>query len=98
MLKPKAGGAAFVLGAMGEQLHKILDVTIYYPQGIPTFWDYISGKVHDIKVRVRVLPIDHQLIGDYEDPHYRARFQQWVNQLWQEKNQQLLDLQQGESR
>ncbi len=74
LLKPKAGGISFVLNAMGEHLHKLLDVTIYYPKGTPTFWDYISGKVHDIKVRVRVLPIDHQLIGDYEDPEFRERF------------------------
>jgi hypothetical protein len=97
LLKPKAGGISFVLNAMGQRLDKLLDVTIYYPQGSPSFWDYISGKVHDIKVRVRVLPIEPELIGDYEDPLYRIRFQQWVNQLWLEKDQQLLALQQGES-
>ena len=75
-------------------LHKLLDVTIYYPKGTPTFWDYISGKVHDIKVRVRVLPIDHQLIGDYEDPQVRERFQLWVNQLWLDKDRQIALLQQ----
>ena len=95
LLKPKAGGVAFVLGAMGEQLHKILDVTIYYPQGIPTFWDYISGKVRDIKVNVNVLPITADLLGDYNDAAYRERFQQWINQLWQQKDQQLTVLKQG---
>ncbi len=98
LLKPKAGGISFVLNAMGEHLHKLLDVTIYYPKGSPSFWDYISGKVHDIKVRVRVLPIERQMIGDYEDPAFRAQFQQWVNQLWLEKDQQLIELKQGESR
>ena len=95
LLKPKAGGVAFVLGAMGEQLHKILDVTICYPQGIPTFWDYISGKVRDIKVNVNVLPITADLLGDYNDAAYRERFQQWINQLWQQKDQQLTVLKQG---
>ena len=28
LLRPKAGGIAFVLGAMGDQIHRILDVTI----------------------------------------------------------------------
>lgn len=97
LLKPKAGGVAFVLGAMGQQLHKILDVTIYYPKGIPTFWDYISGKVRDIKVQIKVLPIEQELLGDYSDPQYRERFQQWVNQLWQQKDQQLAALDQGKS-
>ncbi|NRQ43526.1 acyltransferase [Rheinheimera sp. YQF-2] len=95
LLKPKAGGAAFVLGAMGEQLHKILDVTIHYPQGIPSFWDYISGKVRDITVQINVLPITPELVGDYNDVHYRERFQQWINQLWQQKDQQLTALKNG---
>lgn len=89
LLKPKAGGVAFVLGAMGQQLHKILDVTIHYPERIPTFWDYISGAVHAIRVHVRVLPITEQLLGDYQDPAFRASFQHWVNELWQYKDQQL---------
>ena len=92
LLKPKAGGTAFVLGAMGEQLHKLLDVTIHYPSGIPTFWDYISGKVHAITVNIKVLPIAKELIGDYHDQAYRERFQQWLNQLWLEKDQQLARL------
>lgn len=89
LLKPKAGGTAFVLGTMGEQLHKLLDVTIHYPQGIPSFWDYISGKVHAITVNIKVLPISKDLIGDYNDQAYRERFQQWLNQLWLEKDQLL---------
>lgn len=93
LLKPKAGGTAFVLGTMGEQLHKLLDVTIHYPQGIPSFWDYISGKVHAITVNIKVLPISKELIGDYDDQAYRERFQQWLNQLWVEKDQQLATLQ-----
>src|SRR3989344_377846 len=40
LLKPKAGGIAFVLDAMGEQLHSLVNVTIHYPQGNPGgfFW------------------------------------------------------------
>ncbi len=92
LLKPKAGGISFVLNAMGEHLHKLLDVTIHYPKGSPSFWDYISGKVHDITVRVRVLPIEKHWIGDYDDAEYRARFQQWVNQLWAAKDAELQQL------
>lgn len=95
LLKPKAGGTAFVLGTMGEQLHKLLDVTIHYPHGIPSFWDYISGKVHAITVNIKVLPISKELIGDYNDQAYRERFQQWLNQLWVEKDQQLALLEQN---
>jgi 1-acyl-sn-glycerol-3-phosphate acyltransferase len=96
LLKPKAGGMAFVLGAMGDQLHKILDITIHYPKGIPSFWDYISGKVRDITVQIRIIPITPELLGDYNDSQYRERFQLWINQLWQHKDQQLTALKQGE--
>ncbi|KKO48309.1 acyltransferase [Arsukibacterium sp. MJ3] len=92
LLKPKAGGVAFVLAAMGSQLHKMLDVTIHYPQGIPTYWDYISGKVRAITVNIKVLPITSDVMGDYNDPEHRERFQQWVNQLWRQKDQELAAL------
>lgn len=95
LLKPKAGGAAFVLGAMGQQLHKILDITIHYPKGIPSFWDYISGKVRDITVQIKIMPITPELLGDYNDAQYRERFQHWINQLWLQKDNQLKALQQG---
>src|SRR3990167_11325433 len=40
LLKPKAGGVAFVLAAMGEQLAADLAVTVASPQQkIPGFWD-----------------------------------------------------------
>lgn len=93
LLKPKAGGMAFVLGAMGEQLHKLLDVTIYYPQGIPTFWDFVCGRVKTIQVDVRIRSIEEILKSDYyamdyfENPAQRAKFQQWLNGIWAEKDQ-----------
>ena len=45
LLKPKSGGISFVLDAMGEHLTKIVDVTIYYPDGIPNFGDFVCGQV-----------------------------------------------------
>ena len=88
LLMPKAGGMAFTLAAMGGQLHRLLDVTIHYPQGIPTYWDYACGRVKRIQVHINQLPIPAELIGDYtEDAEFRAGFQQWVNQLWQNKDE-----------
>src|SRR5690606_26014874 len=95
LLKPKAGGVAFVLGAMGQQLHKILDVTIFYPKGIPTFWDFISGKVPQVTVHVVVKPIHKELLGDYSNAQYREQFQFWINELWLQKDQQISELKKG---
>jgi 1-acyl-sn-glycerol-3-phosphate acyltransferase len=87
LLRPKAGGLAFVLDAMGDALHAILDVTLVYPQGRPTMMDLIAGRVRDIRVHVRELPIDAALVGSYdEDTAFRGRVKLWVNTLWSEKD------------
>ncbi|MFT4994257.1 MAG: 1-acyl-sn-glycerol-3-phosphate acyltransferase [Paraglaciecola sp.] len=92
LLKPKAGGMAFVLSTMGSQLHKLVNVTICYPQGIPTYWDFVSGKVESIQVTVNVLCIDDILKSDafamdyFDNPAQRVKFQRWLNQLWSEKD------------
>lgn len=94
LLKPKAGGIAFVLDAMGEQLQGIVNVTLYYPQGKPTLWDLLSGQIKRIVMRIEVMPIPQQFIGQSYDQNmeYRAEFQEWVNQLWLEKDLQLAQL------
>lgn len=93
LLQPRAGGVAFTLAAMGDQLHKLVDVTICYPHGIPTFWDYMCGRLKEVRVKVRVLPIDRTLIGDYfNNPEFQQKFQQWLNGLWSEKEQTLARL------
>ena len=99
LLNPRAGGMAYVLSAMGDQLHKLLDVTIHYPEGNPSFWDFLCGKVKNIQVRVKVIPISEllntQVFGmDYFDnPEQKERFQIWLNQLWLQKDQTLEQLQ-----
>lgn len=92
LLKPKAGGTAFVLSAMGKQLNKLIDVTIDYPGGVPSYWDFVCGKVKSIKVNVKVTPIADIIDGgwfsdDYfETPEQRVKFQSWLNTRWQEKD------------
>ncbi len=98
LLKPRAGGIAFVLSAMGDQLHKLIDVTIDYPNGVPSFWDFVSGKVKDIRVEVMVTPIKDIIDGGFfsdtyfSDPEQRERFQKWLNSRWADKDQLLTTL------
>ena len=91
LLKPKAGGIAFVLDAMGEQLAALLNVTIHYPNGTPTFIDLLCGRLQRVVVRFKQVEIPAQFIGkNYDnDDAYRLAFQQWVNQLWEEKDAEL---------
>lgn len=95
LLKPKAGGVAFVLAALGEQLDAVLDVTVVYPQErIPGFWDLISGSVPKVIIDIRTRELDPALWhGDYEnDPVFRQQVQDWVNQLWTDKDQRISEL------
>jgi len=95
LLKPKAGGVAFVLAAMGEQLDAILDVTVVYPQErIPGFWDLISGNLPKVIIDFQTRELTADLWqGDYEnDPVFRQQIQDWVNQLWREKDQRIAAL------
>ncbi len=75
LLKPKAGGIAFVLDAMGRALHSILDVTIVYPGGRPTMVDLFANRVREVRVNIRERPIPAELLGgDYQnDPAFRER-------------------------
>jgi len=98
LLKPKAGGIAFAINAMGDKFDCLLNVTIVYPQGIPTFMDFLLGKVKAITVRVEKTPIpEHFSKSDYtNDPEFRSEFQEWTHQLWLEKDQQIKTLLDGQ--
>lgn len=89
LLKPKAGGMAFAMNVMGNQFQSILDVTIYYPNKTPTFWEFLKGGMTCVKVHVQETPIPVDLrTGNYqEDREYRAHFQAWLHTLWQNKEQ-----------
>jgi 1-acyl-sn-glycerol-3-phosphate acyltransferase len=94
LLKPKAGGIALALNAMGDKFRAILDVTIVYPDGAPTFWNFLCGKVKRIVVRLQTVPVPKDLAaGDYAgDPAIRDAFQKWVQQLWLAKDAQIATL------
>lgn len=88
LLRPRAGGIAFALDAMDGALRTLLDVTIVYPGGRPRLIDLITGRVREVRVHARQMPVAEDLLrGDYEgDADYRARFQDWINDLWQQKD------------
>lgn len=90
LLKPKAGGIAFVLDAMGENLTTIVDVTIYYPDGIPSFTDFLSGKVETVHLEIHTQKIDRELTGDYVNNRaHKIAFQKWLTKFWHEKDLRL---------
>lgn len=94
LLKPKSGGVAFVIDAMGDTLRAVLDVTIVYPGGRPTMVDLLGGRIPEVRMSVHERAIPEELIGGnyQEDRAYRARFQQWMNGLWDAKDAEIARL------
>jgi len=88
LLKPKAGGVAFVLEAMGEMIDSLIDVHIEYPAGRPDLFDLLGGRVPEIRVKIREIPIPREFVGlSYAaNPLFRERFQAWLNEIWAEKD------------
>ena len=91
LLRPKAGGVAFVLSAMGGVMRTLLDVTIVYPGRRLSIWDLLSGRIAKIVVDVKQILIPEDLTGgDYlDDEDFRERFQEWVRNLWDAKDRRI---------
>lgn len=92
LLKPKAGGLAFTIAALGNKFSALTNVTIAYPAGAPSFWDLMCGRMREVIVKVEELQIPpHFTTGDYQnDASFREEFQAWVTQMWERKDR-LLD-------
>jgi 1-acyl-sn-glycerol-3-phosphate acyltransferase len=88
LLKPRAGGMAVALATMGEDFESLLDVTIAYPRGTPTFWDLLCGRMAEVVVRVRARPIPPALTSGegFDSPAFRSGVQAWVAGMWEEKD------------
>ena len=91
LLKPKAGAMAMALNAMGAQFHSLVDATIAYPDGIPSFWQYLCGQSSRAVLRVRQVEIPLEFCtGDYEnDRALRKSFHHWLDEVWKHKDAEL---------
>lgn len=87
LLKPKAGGIALTLSAMGQQIDSVINITLIYPPTKHITWSFIQGKMKKIIVQIELIPISDDLRGDYQnDREFRIHFQRWLNTLWQRKD------------
>jgi 1-acyl-sn-glycerol-3-phosphate acyltransferase len=77
----------------GDHMKKILDVSICYPDGIRSFWDFLCGGISRVRVHIEELPITAEHLGDYlNNERFREEFQEWVNRLWKEKDLRLSEM------
>lgn len=95
LLPPRAGGMNFTLNALGNKFSHILDVSIVYhtENQEHIMWEYLSGRVPKITIKVNRLELTPDLLGDYDsDPEYRAHFQNYLNELWKHKDLEISKL------
>ena len=87
LLRPKIGGLDYVLEGMDGYLHRLLDVTIIYPDGVPTFWEFLQGKCQRIEMHVQ----PHVIPAELNDETIKRRtfVAQWVKEMWLAKDHRL---------
>lgn len=89
LLKPKAGGIAQVISAMGQQLQPLIDVTIVYPKPNFTLWDFLCRRIRTISLNVRQLEIPEIFTRSenaMEDSYTQNCFRAWLNDQWVTKD------------
>lgn len=94
LLKPKIGGLSVALATMGEQFQAMLDVTIVYPRGVPTFWDLLCGRLDAVIVRVqpRAIPVDLVGVEHASERAHVVKLGRWVEQIWKDKDRLIDEL------
>ena len=94
LLKPRAGAPAMTLNAMGGRFRSMVDATIVYPDGVPSFWDLACGRTGRIIVRIHQAPIPADFCtGDYTgDKAFRSAFHKWLADQWDAKDAEIARL------
>jgi 1-acyl-sn-glycerol-3-phosphate acyltransferase len=91
LLNPKPGGITYMLEGMGDELHGLVNATLIYPDGVPTFWDFLQGKCRRVIFDARYCPIPELEDKDSGDISYKASVARWVQRLWDEKDALISD-------
>lgn len=88
LLKPKSGGAAYVITHLGERVQQMIDITLVYPKQNKGFWAFLCGDLGPLRVHMQLREIpEHFKAGDYQAcDDFRDEFQQWIAEIWQQKD------------
>jgi len=98
LLKPRAGGLSLAISALGDDIDGILDMTIVYPDGVPSYGDLWKGNIKRLGVDLRYIDIPETLFagikqGGYEDDEdIKAQMFDWVEQVWRQKDQRITEM------
>jgi len=89
LLNPKLGGVSTVVDALSTQIHRVLDVTLVYPDGAPTFWQFLCGRAPRVLCTVRALPLPDAVHAAGDVDAVRATLAPWIESIWHEKDAML---------
>jgi 1-acyl-sn-glycerol-3-phosphate acyltransferase len=93
LLNPKLGGVSYVVDALRDKIHKVLDITIFYPTGVPSFWDLLQGRCRDVEVLIQCRNLPGTVTAARDVAEVRDRLQPWIESLWQAKDARLRGMQ-----
>lgn len=88
LLKAKVGALAMALDTMGPLFTAMIDVTIVYPDGVPSFTDLLCGRVRNVNVHIEEVQIPAmftQAEGSVGGA-LRKDLQSWINERWVHKD------------
>ena len=87
LLKPKEGGMALALSVI-PSIKFLIDITIIYESPKRSFWDYLCGRLKNIKIFVKKIEIPKEFLNEKlaEDDRLRSNFKAWLNNIWKDKD------------
>lgn len=92
LLPPKAGGVSFTMGAMGHLFTNVLDISLLYPENKKhPMMAMLSGTMTKIIIDVNVTPVPETQVVE-SGPTAREQIQQWLNNLWKNKDSTIANL------
>ncbi len=104
LLKPKAGGIATAISALGDDIDGILNMTVVYPQSQTVrdrFMSLWKGKITQLGADIEHISMPEDLFekvknGGYNnDPQTKEDMFAWLDTVWQEKDKKIDEMLQG---
>ena len=89
LLNPRTGGLGYVLSGIGDKLGPLIDVTIAYPQGPPTFWGFLQGRCPQARMTIRTVALDAAVRSAASQRQALSSLSSLVEGLWREKDERL---------
>lgn len=89
LLNPKSGGLTLVLDALEDRLDCLVDVTIEYPHGTPTFWEFMKGECPEVNVLAQCREIPATVRAAAGADARRQAVETWIEDIWREKDARL---------